>query len=91
MQRPGRFRVPDRETQRLNSLFREVFDDDTIEVSDDLSDRTLAAWDSFHQVQLVIAVQEEFGISLSTEEAVALKSVGVLKALLLKHGVVSSS
>jgi acyl carrier protein len=83
--------VPDRETQRLNTLFREVFDDDTIEVSDDLSDRTLAAWDSFHQVQLVIAVQEEFGISLSTEEAVALKSVGILKALLRKHGVVSSS
>ena len=31
---------------------------------DSLSPETLADWDSFHQVKLVIAIQEEFGVSL---------------------------
>lgn len=75
------------ENERLNRIFREVFDDETLVVTDSLSDQTLSAWDSFYQVKLVIAVQEEFGISLSTEEAVALTGVAALKRFLEKRGI----
>lgn len=73
--------------QKLQSIFRDVFDNDAIEVRDDLSPETFADWDSFHQVKLVIAIEEDFEIKFTTDEAVSLKSVAQLKAALRTKGV----
>ena len=75
------------ENEQLERVFREVFENDALEVNDSLSPDTLPEWDSFHQVRLVIAVQEEFGISFSTEEAVALSSVAKFKQSLKTKGI----
>lgn len=72
---------------RLQSVFRDVFDNDSLVVTDDLSQENFADWDSFHQVKLAIAVQEEFGVKLSMEDVVAETSVAAIKAGLLRKGV----
>ena len=72
---------------RLQALFREVFDDDNLVIDDNTSQSTLDGWDSFHQVKLVISIEEEFGIPLTIEEAITVVSVGKLKELLLKKGI----
>jgi acyl carrier protein len=64
---------------KLQSIFREVFDNDTLVLTGDLSPKTFPDWDSFHQVKLVIAIEEEFGTKLSTEEAVSLTSVAQMR------------
>lgn len=74
---------------RLQALFRDVFDDDNLVVSDSTSQSSLDGWDSFHQVKLVISVEEEFGVKLSIEEAISLVSVARLKELLAAKGVTS--
>ena len=74
---------------RLQTLFREVFDDDDLMISDDTSQSNLEGWDSFHQVKLMISIEEEFGVKLSIEEAISLNSVGKLKELLVVKGIPS--
>lgn len=74
---------------RILALFREVFDDDDLLISDSTSQSNLDGWDSFHQVKLVISVEEEFGVKLSIEEAISLVSVGKLKELLITKGIQS--
>lgn len=64
---------------QLESIFRDVFDDDTLVLRDDMSAASFPDWDSFHQVKLVIAIEEEFGKKMSTEEAVTLNSVPLIK------------
>jgi len=74
---------------RLQALFREVFDDDDLVISDSTSQSNLDGWDSFHQVKLIISVEEEFGVKLSIEEAIGMVSVGKLKQLLIAKGIPS--
>jgi acyl carrier protein len=54
---------------RLQSVFREVFDDPSLTLSGDFSPTTCADWDSVRHVELLIAMEEEFGIKFTTEEA----------------------
>jgi acyl carrier protein len=46
------------------------------EVSADLSPEVLPAWDSLQHLNLVMAVEQEFGLQLSPEEIQGMKSVG---------------
>ena len=72
---------------RLQNVFRDVFDNDSLVLTDDLSQESFADWDSFHQVKLAIAIEEEFGVKLSTEDVVAETSVAAIKAGLLGKGI----
>lgn len=72
---------------KLQDIFRDVFDNDTLMLTTDLSQKTFADWDSFHQVKLVIGIEEEFGTKLSTEEAISLTSVGQIQTWLQSHGI----
>ena len=74
---------------RVQALFRDVFDDDNLTVNDNTSQSDLEGWDSFHQVKLLISVEEEFAVKLSIEESIALVSVGKLKELLIAKGIPS--
>jgi len=72
---------------RIQALFREVFDDEDLAINNDTSQSNLEGWASFHQVKLVISVEEEFSIKLSIEEAIGLVSVGKLKEVLIAKGI----
>ncbi len=72
---------------RLQDVFRDVFDDDSLVVTNEVSQQSFPSWDSFHQVKLAIAIEEEFGVKLSTDEVVTATSVAAIKAGLLRKGV----
>jgi acyl carrier protein len=61
---------------RIQRIFREYFDDDQLEIWDEMSPRDLPAWDSLMHVKLLIALEEEFGVQFTTAEAGELRSVG---------------
>ena len=73
--------------QRLQNVFQEVFDDEDLEVTDDVSSKTLANWDSFAQVKLVVGLEEEFDVKFTTDEVATLSSVGQLKSALRAKGI----
>ena len=61
---------------RLNIVFREVFDDDSIEVFDEMTSKDISTWDSLMYVVLVVAVEKEFGIHFNAAQVGKLKNVG---------------
>jgi acyl carrier protein len=67
---------------RLQRVFRDVFNDDELSLTDQLSSETMKDWDSFAQVRLMIELQEEFGLQFTTEEAISATSVASIRSLL---------
>ena len=72
---------------RLRSVFREVFDNDKMEIWDGMTSRELPEWDSLAHVKLIIGLEEEFGVQFTTQEVVEARSVGDLKRLLTLKGI----
>jgi acyl carrier protein len=64
--------------QRLTRVFREVFDDPNIVVRPDMTADHVERWDSLSHVDMIILVEEEFGIRIPTLEVMGLKNVGDL-------------
>jgi acyl carrier protein len=69
-------------TKRLNVVFREVFDDDDILISDAMTADDLEEWDSVSHITLVMAVEREFGVKLTASEVGGLSNVGDMVRLL---------
>jgi acyl carrier protein len=72
---------------RLQRIFREVLEDEALQLSPEHSQRNLPNWDSFAQVKLIIGLEEEFDVKFSIDEAAETKSVdGLLRLVRAKTG-----
>ncbi len=63
-------------TSRLNNVFREVFDDESITLTPAMTADDIDEWDSLSHIRLVLSVEKEFGVKFSAAEIGALKNVG---------------
>lgn len=61
---------------RLRPIFHEVFDNDEIALSPELSASDIDEWDSLSHIRLIVAVEEGFGIRFNSSEIVKLQNVG---------------
>ncbi len=62
--------------ERLNEVFRDVFDDDTITVTEDTTAADVDDWDSLMHITLISAVEDEFDIKFNMKDVVSMKQVG---------------
>src|SRR5215212_9642562 len=62
----------------LGEIFRDVFLTDDIELRPELSAKDVPGWDSFKQIDIVLAVEEKYRIKLNTRELDSLQNVGDL-------------
>ena len=62
--------------EKLQEVFRDVFDDEEIIIDVDTTADTIDAWDSLTHVQLIVAVEKEFAVKFSTVEIMKMKNVG---------------
>ena len=62
--------------EKLNVVFRDVFDDDSIVVNDNTTADDLEDWDSLEHINLIVAIEKAFGIKLAMKDIVSLKNVG---------------
>lgn len=76
----------DRETlkQQLDAVFRDVFDDSSLEIRDDMTAAGVEGWDSLSHINLIVAVEKEFRIRFTTAEVRGLNNVGDFVALIAK-------
>jgi acyl carrier protein len=72
--------------ERLARIFRDVFEDDAIELVPTLAAKDVRNWDSFNHVNLMIAIETEFGVALDPTEVHKARSVGDLVGLLQAKG-----
>ncbi len=68
--------------EALTSVFHDVFDDDTIVVTPELTAADVDEWDSLRHIRLVAAVEKRFGLSFSAAEIGRLQNVGQLVSLI---------
>ena len=62
--------------ERLNNVFRDVFDDDSITVNENTTSDDIEDWDSLEHINLVVAVEQEFGMKFNMNEVTTMKNVG---------------
>ena len=63
---------------RLNKIFREVFEDSSIQVTKEMTANDVEKWDSLSHLSMIAAVEKEFGIKFKLKELVSMKNVGDL-------------
>ena len=67
---------------RLGDVFREVFEDDALEISLQTTPDDIEAWDSLRHVTLIIKVERAFGVKFTSGQVAKLTGVSDLVALL---------
>lgn len=72
--------------ERVQEIFREVFGDGNLNIFPEMTAKHVANWDSFNHINLIIALEEAFGISFATEEMAEMANVGDLIKILRKKG-----
>lgn len=69
--------------EKLNEVFRDVFDDEEIVVTDSTTSSDIEDWDSLEHINLVSAVEQAFGIKFSMGQVVTMKNVGEMVDIIL--------
>ncbi len=62
--------------EKLNEVFRDVFDDESITVGEDTTAKDVEGWDSLRHITLLAAIEDEFDIEFSMGQTVSMKNVG---------------
>ncbi len=70
---------------RIERVFQEVFDDESLRISDQMTRENFPTWDSLGHIRLVSAMEEAFNVSFSIEEIEGMTSIGrILEGILAK-------
>ena len=67
---------------QLTTVFHDLFDDDTLVLTPELTAADVPEWDSFNHINLIVAVEQRFKIKFQTAELEALHTVGHLADLI---------
>jgi acyl carrier protein len=62
--------------ERLTKVFRDIFDDEKIVISREMTAADVEEWDSLSHINLLVAIEKEFSIAFSLGEVKNLKNVG---------------
>ncbi len=67
---------------RLTEIFEDVFDEDSIKVTPELTAKDVDGWDSLTHIRLILTIEKAFKIKFSTSEIGKLENVGDLVTLI---------
>ena len=68
--------------EALNEVFRDLFDDEAITVTDTTTAAEIEDWDSLEHINLIVAVEKKFGMKFSMGEVNKMKNVGEMAYLI---------
>ncbi|MGN0537861.1 MAG: acyl carrier protein [Acutalibacteraceae bacterium] len=68
--------------RRLNGVFQDVFDDETITVNAKTTADDIDDWDSLEHITLISAVEKEFGMKFKMGEISSMKNVGEMVGII---------
>ena len=76
----------DKIRERLNGVFRDVFDDDSICINENTTSEDIEDWDSLEHINLIAAVEDEFKMRFKMKEVSGMKNVGEMMAIISERG-----
>jgi acyl carrier protein len=68
----------------LHGIIGQVFGVES--VTEESSPETIPAWDSVNHLNLVLALESEYAVEISVEEALAMRDVAAVRDVLRKRG-----
>jgi len=72
--------------ERLEGVFRQVFDDEQLTLTDETAARDIPKWDSLAHINLMFSIEQAFGVRFNGNELAELKNIGELKTYLASKG-----
>lgn len=60
----------------LASIFREEFEDETLQINDSTTAKDIESWDSLANINIIVASEKEFNIKFTTQEIKSFQNVG---------------
>lgn len=67
----------------LNEVFQDVFDDESITVNEETTADDIEDWDSLEHINLIAAVEQEFGMKFNMGQVVSMKNVGEMADIII--------
>jgi acyl carrier protein len=71
--------------RKLEPIFRNVIDPDLV-LSEELDASLVPLWDSLKHIILVVEIEMQLGVKLTTDELARLRNVGEMVTLLQQRG-----
>lgn len=68
----------------LNEIFCNVFDDDSIVLTDETNSSDIDDWDSLEQINLIVNIENEFEMMFDMAEVSDLANVGEMADLIMR-------
>jgi acyl carrier protein len=67
---------------RLEEVFRQVFDNESLLLADEMMATDIEGWDSVTHINLMFSIEQGFGIRFKGNELADMKNIGELKQFL---------
>ena len=72
---------------KLKRSFEEALTIDQSIINEDLAYQSIEQWDSISHMVLISQLEDDFGVSIDTDDVIDMSSFGKAKVILMKYGV----
>ena len=62
--------------EAVAEILRDIFDNEELPVTEETSSADVEDWDSLEQINILVAIQDRFGIQVSLDDVKGLENVG---------------
>ena len=69
--------------EKLTGIFRKVFDNDSLEISDELTANDVESWDSLTHMLLITEVESSFSVKFRLKDLNKMRNVGDLVDIII--------
>lgn len=70
--------------EKLNEIFRNVLDNDDIELNDATRADDIEEWDSLSHIQMIVAIEKTFKLKFNSREVMKWENVGEMVDTIMK-------
>lgn len=70
--------------QKVQDIFRDVFDDEDLIISEDMNSDDIDDWDSLAHIQIIVKTEKAFNVKFTVDEINSLEKVGDFIDLIAK-------
>lgn len=71
--------------EKVTEIFREVFMDDSIVVTESTNADDIEEWDSLMQMTLLAEIEKKFGMKFAAKEAITMQNAGEMVDIILSR------
>jgi acyl carrier protein len=76
---------------RLSKVFQDFFDDASLQITESTTASDIDGWDSLTHINLIVEVEKQFGIRLSTGDVRGLQNIGDFITVIVKKLIVKKA